>query len=98
MVGIKPTNVRHTISIFVKDGRYKYEIKDLEVNYYSSGHRIGTSYISGHEVKAPFEDYANGKMKVHKRYAYAVDAEVKATIEQLKATMAKVSEVKNADW
>ncbi|MCU7547790.1 DUF4468 domain-containing protein [Chitinophagaceae bacterium LB-8] len=92
------TSVKHTISIYVKDGRYKYEIKDLSVNYYESGSRIGTSYISGHEVNSPLEGFAKSKMKMHKRYIEAVDAEIRATINLLKAAMLKKPETKKSDW
>ncbi len=47
IAGYQKTNVYHTITITAKDGRYKYEIKDLIVDYYSSGTIINVTYNCG---------------------------------------------------
>jgi len=98
IIGSQPTSVYHTLSIAVKDGRYRYEIKDLIVDYYSEGSRIGSSYIPGNQVHSPIEAYLSSKMNVHRRYCEAVDAEVKLTITALENAMNKILTTKKNDW
>ncbi len=98
IAGIQPTSVYHTILIAVKDGRYKYEIKNLIVRYYSKGSSIGTSYIAGRDVENPAEIYASSKMKMFKRFAAEIDSQVNATIALLKEAMTKKQEIKKDDW
>lgn len=98
IAGMQPTSVYHTISVAVKDGRYKYEIRELIIDYYSSGSRIGTSYIPGTQVHSPVENWLGSKMKMIRRYLTEINSHVEVSIGQLKATMSKNITTKKEDW
>lgn len=98
IAGMQPTSVYHTISVAVKEGRYKYEIKDLIIDYYSPGTRIGTSYISGTQVHSPVESWLSSKIKMIRRYLTDINSHIETTIEQLKAMMTKNITTKKEDW
>ena len=56
--------VRHVVEINVKDGKYKYEIRDFSGSYYASGTTIGSSYIRGSNVSMVLD---NSKIKFGKK-------------------------------
>lgn len=91
-------SVYHTISITVKDGRFKYEITDLTGRYYSPGSTIGTSYISGQNVEFPF---SNTTAKFNKKNITQMYKDVKTKldviIESLKKAMSE-AKVNSGDW
>ncbi len=82
-------NVYHTVSITVKDGRYKYEITDLNGKYYSPGTQIGTSYIKGNDVEWPLTNDVRGNKKNTVLMYKEVNAKIIALIESLKIAMSK---------
>ncbi|HEY8688444.1 MAG TPA: DUF4468 domain-containing protein [Chitinophagaceae bacterium] len=80
----------HTVSVFVKDGKYKYEIKDINGSYYSETFHeerpwnIGNKYIS----------YYNQKYYVP--FLNSVDEKFKQIISDLNSAMN--APLKNKDW
>ena len=51
MVGFQIVSVYHTVKIFIKDGKYKYEITDLNGKYYSSPTRYTGKRNFSHSAK-----------------------------------------------
>jgi hypothetical protein len=90
-------NVYHTVSIIVKDGRYKYEITDLNGKYYSPGTQIGTSYIRGNDVEWPLSNDVRGNKKNTVLMYKEVNAKILALIESLKIAMSK-AKTGSEDW
>ena len=86
MVGLQIVNVYHTVKIFIKDGKYKYEITDLNGKYYSSA----TRYSSGGLNEFPIGNVIMpGNKKNYKKFLEDVDQNIKAIITSLKSAMAK---------
>lgn len=71
--------VDHTISVRVKEGKYKYEFTDLYIRQPKDA-----LWPSG-----PIEFYNTDK-RVHKKFDRSVDAKMKAIINELRSAMVKV--------
>ncbi|HEY9703236.1 MAG TPA: DUF4468 domain-containing protein [Allocoleopsis sp.] len=89
LLGSEQVYIRHTINFKAKTGKYKYELKDFRIQYYSKGSTIGTSYTPGREVDGPIENLLKSKLKVHKRLINQIDEGAKQIISALKIFMAQ---------
>lgn len=85
LLGASETKVNHTISIMVKDGRYKYEVSDLSV--------IGQ--LGSTQTTTPMEYYITSKNKFQKRFS--VDAHTYISIFVQSLIDAMNTKVKD-DW
>lgn len=91
-------SVYHTVSITVKDGRYKYEITDLTGRYYSPGSSIGTSYIPGSNNEFVYDNtIAKFNKKNTAQMNKDVNMKIRAIIKSLKEAMSK-AKGGSADW
>lgn len=93
-------HINYTISIFVKDGRYKYEITDL----HHTGQLSGSQKISDY---GPCEEMINtthktmgaSHQKLYNYYLLQVKENIEALVANLIAEMQKTSvEKKGDDW
>lgn len=86
MVGYDIVHVSHTVKIYVKDGKFKYEIVDLSGKYYETP----TRYSSGGQREMPIGNIVTpGNKKNYKKFLEDVNAQVRLTILSLKAGMQK---------
>lgn len=78
----------HTITLQFKDGRYRYEITDLIMDYYVAP----SAYVSGGPQKLPLESMGGkGAQKGGntKKYYAQVNERILATVEDMKTTLRK---------
>jgi len=54
-------NVKFAISIFVKDGRYKYDITDILINVPGEILQVGSGTMTVPETEVPFENHLRQK-------------------------------------
>lgn len=94
MVGYQIVDVYHTVKIYIKDGKYKYEITDLNGKYYSSP----SKYSSG-----GFNDMPIGNVTIpmnkknYRKFLESIDESIKSIISSLKLAMSK-SLTGNTNW
>lgn len=96
--------IRYKISIFFKDGRYKYSFSNFihEGNPFNDGPEISFGLITNDE-KCPieFNNFLAGakwRDNVWNDIKDKVDAEMKGTIEALKTSMNKTIAVEDNEW
>lgn len=92
--------INYTISIYFKDGRYKYEIS----NFYHTGQLVS----GGNRIEdfGPCEEMINTKkktwgvsyQKTFNYYLSQLDTNIKLLILDLKESMNKVADSKKNDW
>ena len=92
-------NIRYTISIFLKDGRYKYEITD----FYHTGQTAGATTIPDYgpcEKMINTADKAGGisMQKTYNQILNDMDNNIRKLIGDLKSVMAKKPTPKKDDW
>lgn len=86
------TRIYTTVAITVKDGRYKYEIKDFRIQYFVNGY--GT--IVGYNVDSPLDTWAVGYRPENiSKFFAKVDGHVKDMIASLEKAMKTKTE---DDW
>lgn len=78
-LSVTENRIDHTVSIFVKDGKYKYEISDFYVNIPAS------KYYSGGNFS--LESYLGSKRKIQIKILKNTNTEVLSIIEDLKKAM-----------
>jgi uncharacterized protein with TBP-like fold DUF4468 len=94
--------IRYTISIQVKNGRYKYEISDFyhEGNPLNSGDQLSFGLITN-EIECPYKIgmwMSKGwRNKVWNDIKQTIDTNIRSLIESLKLSMGKTIK-KDADW
>lgn len=100
-MGMQPGgNINYTISIYVKDGRYKYEITD----FYHTGINIGNYPIpDGGACERLITEkkgmYGMSYNKTYELYLFQTDDNIKSLISELKTAMkTKATNVKKDDW
>lgn len=92
--------INYTISIYIKDGRYKYEITD----FYHKGQYIGGKYNGRIPDYGVCENMINTKdktmgisnQKFYNYYLYQIDTNIKNLIIDLKTTIS--SKNKKDEW
>ncbi len=72
-------NVWHTIKIYIKDNRFKYEITNFTLKYYVGG----TRYSTGSTVEEAIEDFGKDRVRNTKNYFVTVDSEIVSIISSL---------------
>lgn len=82
-------DINYTISIYAKDGRYKYEI----TNFYHETYGVCEKMINTTD-KIMGISY----QKTYNYYLYQVDDNIKTLISDLKSAMASSSGSKNNEW
>lgn len=86
MIGNQKVNVFHTVKIYVKDGKYKYEITDLSGKYYYPP----SKYMSGGWQVFPIGNIITpGNKKNYRKFLENCDIHVKAIIINLTLSMEK---------
>ncbi len=73
-------NISHTVKIYVKDGKYKYEITDLSGRYYSTG---------GYSNLVIKNDGIGYNKRNYEKLCESINASVLQTIASLKKAMQK---------
>jgi hypothetical protein len=77
--------VSHTVKLYFKNGKYKYEITGLSGEYYDGG-----------RIQVPIQNQAPGfEKKYYQRMLVAVNDEILNTISSLKEAMNKPDETMN---
>lgn len=89
--GVAEINVHHTLRLSAKDGRYRYELTDMEVSYLGDGHRYGVPRGSAE----PIEQWNQNRPENKSRALLNVATEVDALISALQRSM--VAPIVN-DW
>lgn len=92
--------INYTISIYVKDGRYKYEITDF---YHSgasySGGRIPDYGVCEKMINTTDKTFGMSNQKNYNQYLYQMDNHIKELITDLKSAMSKKeANSKKDDW
>lgn len=93
--------INYTISIYIKDGRYKYEIIDFyhTGQYVSGGNRIPDYGICENMINTKDKTMGISYQKTYNYYLYQLDNNIKALIAELKAAMTtKASNNKEEEW
>lgn len=94
-------NINYTIKIFVKDGRYKYEITDFIHDPY--GNQLGLKTSMGlitTDIECPYPQRMgkNWSKKVWKDIKSQIESNITLLIFSLKQGMNKTTESKSEDW
>lgn len=79
-------HVSHTIRLYFKNGKYKYEITNLAGEYYSAPGRDSSGGMRDFDISN--KGYGSNKQNYNK-FLTKVNVEIMATIESLKNTMGK---------
>jgi hypothetical protein len=93
--------INYTISIYVKDGRYKYEVTDFHHTgqLVSGGNRIPDYGICEKMINTTDKTMGISYQKTYNYYLYQMDNNIKDLISDLKsAMMTKTTNTKNDDW
>ena len=86
--------IAHTISISVKDGKYRYQMTDFVV----SGYNPSSQYSAGGPWEQALEDCAKGRVQNTQRFFQEkVEPEIQETIGSLKQAMLQPISAKQ-DW
>lgn len=96
--------IRFTVSVAVKDGRYRYEINDFEHSADNANNRLGLGLNIGvvtNQMPAPPLNNKAAKNHTEKVYNYAVeqiDEQTEGFIVSLKKAMDSPTVVQSEDW
>jgi len=91
--------IKYTIKLFIKDGKYKYEITDF-VHDPNSSRGYGMNLITT-EDKCPNKHRNTSKKwndKVWKDIKTQINNTITPLVESLKTDMSKVTETQKNDW
>ena len=83
--------VHHTVSIQVKEGRYRYEIASFRIQYDVAA----SQYASSHRVDSPIETWNQSRKDNSKKVFTKIQAQMEALVASIKTEMA--TPVKD-DW
>lgn len=86
-------NVWYTVKIQMKENKFRYEITDFRIKYYSAP---TSKYDSGSDVDLPLEEWNKQRPENLRKVCKKIDIEIQNTISTLKSTMK--SQMKNEDW
>jgi hypothetical protein len=84
---IYETSLKHTLTIYCKDGRYKYEIANMATNY----------TVADIPIELSLETVAKRANPVFINYSKSVDLNIQQMVFRLKETMSKKTEAQK-DW
>jgi hypothetical protein len=85
-------NVHHTVKIYVKDNKYKYEITDFIIDF----HVAASKYNSASDYEGTLEDFVKGRNKNNMRKMCTdIDTQVQSMIASLQKEMKSNA---NKDW
>jgi len=93
--------INYTISIYLKDGRYKYEVTDFHHTgqLVSGGNRIPDFGICENMINTTDKTMGMSYQKTYNYYLYQMDNNIKELISDLKASMTtKATNTKKEDW
>jgi hypothetical protein len=93
--------INYTISIYMKDGRYKYEITDFHHTgqYVSGGNRISDYGVCEKMINTKDKTMGISYQKTYNYYLYQMDKNIKNLIIELKdAMITKTINTKKDDW
>jgi hypothetical protein len=94
--------INYTISIYFKEGRYKYEITDFYHTGVYVNSTVGKEPDGGSCEKLIIEQkgfWGNSYKRTYERFLFQMDENIKALIEDLKEAMTiKVTNTKKDDW
>lgn len=75
----RKVNVWHTVKIYLKDNKFKYEITDFTLKYYEER----TWYSAGKNVHEAIENFGYDRERNTKKYFAIIDAEITSIITSL---------------
>lgn len=91
--------INYTIAIYIKDGKYKYEITD----FYHTGIYVNSSVGKQPDggaceilIKEKKGFWGNSYKRTYERYIFQMDENIKALVSDLKAAM--TTKTKNEEW
>ena len=93
--------INYTISIYLKDGRYKYEVTTFHHTgqLVSGGNRIPDYGICENMINTTDKTMGMSYQKTYNYYLYQMDNNIKELISDLKASMTtKATNTKKEDW
>ena len=93
--------INYTISIYVKDGRYRYEITNFyhSGQYVSGGNRIPDYGVCEKMINTTDKTMGMSYQKTYNYYLYQMDNNIKGLIADLKKTMAtKTTNSSTEEW
>jgi hypothetical protein len=93
--------INYTISIYIKDGRYKYEITNFyhTGQYVSGGNRIPDYGVCEKMINTTDKTMGMSYQKTYNYYLYQMDNNIRDLIADLKKAMAtKSTNSNNEDW
>lgn len=96
--------IRFTVTVVVKDGRYRYEINNFEHSADNANNRLGLGLNIGivtNQMPAPPLNNKAAKNHTEKVYNYAleqIDEQTEELIANLKKTMDSPTVVQSEDW
>jgi hypothetical protein len=90
-MSIQSVDVWHTITVAVKDNRFKYTITDFVVKYYVTP----STYSRGGNNEFTIEDFGKSREKNAKKFFTQIDTEVQSTILALTKFMQTKAK---SDW
>ena len=98
-------NINYTISIYIKEGRYKYEVTDFYHTGFVSHSQYGTAYIpDGGPCEKLYKEkkgipMINTYKNTYEKYLNEMDITTKILIEDLKQSMeSKSKNTKSDNW
>ena len=79
IMSAQSVSVWHTVKVYIKDNKFKYEITNFNLKYYVEP----SQYSRGSNVEIAIEDFGGGRDKNTKKYFTQVDKEVNSIISSL---------------
>ncbi len=79
IMSVQNVSVWHTVKVYMKDNKFKYEITNFKLKYYVPP----TQFSSGSIIETAIEDFGKDREKNTKRYFADVDKQVITLISSL---------------
>ncbi|WP_346320781.1 DUF4468 domain-containing protein [Chitinophaga sp. YIM B06452] len=86
-LSVVPVDINHTVKVQFKDGRYRYEVTNINLSIYNKGYYSSTINVSPSTTHMVVEDFVKSKKKRDKRMLYYVDRDINRLIVSLKTAM-----------
>lgn len=99
--GTTKGNIRYTVKIFVKDGRYKYEITNFIHEPYGSSAGYKTDFgliTTAEKCPTPTKGAVKWSNKVWKEMKDVIAADMESLIPRLKQGMVTVADSEDDNW
>lgn len=78
-ISVQKVNVWHTVKIYLKDNKFKYEITNFNLKYYVAP----TQFSEGSNFEIAIEDFGQDREKNTKKYFTEVDKQTNSIISSL---------------